>query len=222
MGYLEMTSDELMKVKQVNLQDTFQFRCDGCGECCKNRQDILLNAYDIIRIRKFLKITLGQLMDKYCEAYIGGHSRLPIIRLRPAAECVFLKKGKCLIHEAKPTVCALYPLGRVTAFQQDEPILGYILQDVTCGSRDQDNVVSQWIQALGHEHEKCAVLWYSMLKESTDIMMKAPETDHEVIYKLSQVIFSLLYDGYDYDVDYESQFKERLELIREFSSILKS
>lgn len=214
-----MNIDEYKKLKQIGLQDTFQFKCDGCGECCKNREDILLTAYDIIRIRKFLKISLVQLMDKYCEAYIGGQSKLPIIRLRPAAECVFLIQGKCLIHEAKPTVCALYPLGRTASFEKGTPTLGYIFQDVPCGTRDKNNVVSQWIQSLGPGHEKCAALWYSMLEELTYFMMKVPETDHKAIFMFNQIIFGLLYDGYNYDMDYETQFKEHLSLIKEFCSI---
>ena len=42
-------------------EDSFDFRCTCCGACCRNREDILLNAYDVIRIQKYLKMILGHL-----------------------------------------------------------------------------------------------------------------------------------------------------------------
>ena len=105
---------EIMEAEKMSPQDTFRFRCDSCGKCCRNRGDILLNPHDIVRMQKYLELSLKEILDIYCEAYIGESSRVPIVRLRHAAVCVFLMHGKCLIQEAKPSVCVLYPLGRIT------------------------------------------------------------------------------------------------------------
>lgn len=101
--------------------DTFAFSCDRCGRCCREREDVLLNPADLFRIAKFLNQTPSQVVEHYCECYIGPDSRLPLIRLRPKAyrnTCPFLGPEGCRIHQAKPTVCALYPLGRANDSMQ--------------------------------------------------------------------------------------------------------
>lgn len=47
-----------MGYEPMSEKSKMRFRCDGCGECCKNREDIILNAYDIFRIRKKLSIPM--------------------------------------------------------------------------------------------------------------------------------------------------------------------
>ena len=41
--------EELLK-HTIGLDDSFRFHCNVCGQCCKNRDDILLNPYDLYRI----------------------------------------------------------------------------------------------------------------------------------------------------------------------------
>ena len=77
---------DLENLKYLKKDDTFRFGCDCCGKCCRNRSDILLNAYDIIRLQKFLGISFVDLLHTYCELYIGENSRLPLVRLRRSEE----------------------------------------------------------------------------------------------------------------------------------------
>ena len=51
-----------MGYEPMSEKSKMRFRCDGCGKCCKNREDIILNAYDIFRIRKKLDITLEEFL----------------------------------------------------------------------------------------------------------------------------------------------------------------
>jgi len=81
-----MTDLKDIEQNELALDDTFTFECKGCGECCHNRQDILLTPYDIYRVSKCLRITPQKLLEKYCETYIGQESRIPIIRLKPNAK----------------------------------------------------------------------------------------------------------------------------------------
>ena len=64
-------------------EDTFEFSCDRCGRCCRNREDILLSPHDLYRIAKYLHKTPKEIVETYCEWYIGESSRIPIIRLLP-------------------------------------------------------------------------------------------------------------------------------------------
>lgn len=207
---------EFMDMEPLKKQDTFRFKCDGCGKCCKNREDILLTPYDIFRICKFLKITLDEFLETYCQIYIGSSSRLPVVRLRTSAVCVFSMHGKCLIHEVKPAVCALYPLGRFTKYGSDSYEIRYFLQDVSCGTKDQENVVEDWLKNLGPDHEECAHIWHSMISEFIPLIEDIPKTDTSRTEKLAVVIFELAYGKYDYNKDFLPQFKERLEIIKAF------
>ena len=127
-------------------KDTFEFACVQCGECCRNRQDILLNPFDIFRLCRAKQMTVSEFFKKYCELYPGESSKLPlaIIKFRPVYEfgtdkvigtrCPFLgqKEGLhfCRVHKDKPFVCFSYPLGRI---QKDKAKPEYILQtDGTC------------------------------------------------------------------------------------------
>lgn len=57
-----------------------------------------------------------EVSGKYCEVYIGRDSRVPIVRLMPRGQikkCPLLKGKKCSVHNAKPAVCAMYPIERL-------------------------------------------------------------------------------------------------------------
>ena len=47
----------------IGLDDTFSFKCRGCGKCCKNREDILLNTRDLFNIAATLKLTICQVLE---------------------------------------------------------------------------------------------------------------------------------------------------------------
>ena len=123
---------------QIGLDDTFRFRCTMCGKCCRNREDILLNPFDLYRLAKGLGIAPEEVVDKYCDVYIGNSSRFPIVRLNSVGvdkRCPFLEGNRCSVHHVKPTVCALFPLGRYVKCEPGNRKLSdkteYILQPIT-------------------------------------------------------------------------------------------
>ena len=100
-----MDYKNIVNLNYLEPDDTFRFACNCCGQCCKEREDILLSAYDIMRLQGYLDISFEELLLTYCEMYIGKESELPIVRLRTEARCPFLLHGKCYVQDAKPTVC---------------------------------------------------------------------------------------------------------------------
>ena len=56
--------EELMK-KPLRADDEFYFRCDQCGECCKDRIDILLSPFDLCRMAKAVDEPLPEVLNKY-------------------------------------------------------------------------------------------------------------------------------------------------------------
>jgi len=95
----------------IGLDDVFAFKCRSCGKCCRNREDIMLTSRDVYNIATALNLTHEQVIEKYCEVYIGRDSRIPIVRLMPKGVnnvCPLLAGNRCSVHSLKPAVCAIY------------------------------------------------------------------------------------------------------------------
>ena len=82
---------------------------------------ILFNTRDIFNIAHKFQMTMEAVINEYAETYIGSASKIPVVHMVPRGQnavCPFLKDGLCSIHDCKPTVCALFPLGRVVVNAQ--------------------------------------------------------------------------------------------------------
>jgi hypothetical protein len=147
----DMTSEELENIELLGLDDTFPFACrtdcgEICGECCRNRTDLLLTAYDVFRLARHFKCKTGDIIRKYCEIYPGSDSKLPVVRVIPRAydnSCPLLRKGKCSVHQAKPVLCRSYPLAKLNKGNGEQ---GYYLNALPdCGVTGGTSVVRDWV-----------------------------------------------------------------------------
>ncbi len=164
-GEFRKDIDYIMSHK-MGLDDTFQFRCKACGKCCKNREDVLLTPYDLFRIARYLGRTPSEIINQYCDTYIGPDSHLPVVRIRPIPpdnSCPFLRNKKCIVHQDKPMVCAVYPLARIA--QPGEPAPFYVLQPGNpCGGTDRTVTVRQWLGHLcSEEGEQTGMMWGELI-----------------------------------------------------------
>ena len=96
--------------------EAFSFACNGCGNCCRGRKDIVLSGFDLWRIAARLRLPPRIVAHGYCRESIGQVSRLPVLRLAPL--------------KAEPLVCALYPLAQEIS---GEGAVSYFLQPTSCG-----------------------------------------------------------------------------------------
>lgn len=143
-NYMKQLAEKLEKNELPILkdEDRFEFACDQCGKCCRDRSDIILNPLDIFHLTIATGKSCREVVDKYGECYLGPSSHLPLVRLKYREEpdghttCRFLgrKDGKfiCRVHAYKPGVCRTYPLGKITAASKDgDAVLApsYFLQD---------------------------------------------------------------------------------------------
>lgn len=193
---------------QLTEEDVFEFGCVQCGECCRNRHDILLNPYDLYRIAGYLKMKIPEVIEKYCETYIGDNSKLPVVRVKAKIHnevCAFLRKGKCGIHGVKPAVCALFPLGRAISPTGE---IRYFLQEVDCAAKDTKIKVRDWLEMFRlKESEEPARLWaiasarLGVAKQKCKINPEAEDT-------LNQLLYGILYLAYDTNCDFIPRFKK--------------
>lgn len=109
----------------MDLDSTFRFKCRRCGKCCKNQDTIIFTPRDIYNIAHKFGKSMEQVIEETSEVYPGRDSRMPIVHMVPRGPknaCPLLVDGRCSVHDCKPTVCALFPLGRVVWFDRTLPL----------------------------------------------------------------------------------------------------
>ena len=149
----------------------FNFSCLMCGQCCKDRDDILLSPYDVFKLSKGLKISSVDFVKKYCDVHLGNTSNLPVVTLKfkkgiGYTFCPFLKYKdklyKCMVHEYKPSVCALFPLGRLyKSNEADISEIQYIVQPNVCNcDKEERHSVKEWLSNFDiNDSEQAHIDW---------------------------------------------------------------
>lgn len=213
-----MTQEEFDKLVKKELQpaDTFQFSCDMCGNCCRNRDTpIMLSGPDVFRMARSLKMHPVQALDKYTRCYLGDESHLPVVVLkeRDDGSCPLLRKGRCSIHKDKPAVCALYPLGRASDFYGN---IHYFLQDVSCNNGEgQTWTLDEWLNEFSlRESEVLYKTWGPMLISIAQITTKM--RPKEITIEVFAHMVDAMYANYDIGRDYIQQAEENKERLSNY------
>jgi len=213
---------ENLEQMRLGLDDTFSFECRGCGKCCKNREDILLNPQDLFRIAQHLYLKPEEVVERYCERLVGESSRLPLIRLLPRGKertCPFLLNRRCRVHQAKPSVCSLFPLGRYLKPDPEgitPPETGYIVWPVTCGRPTQTTVRSH-LESFGIPLEdEFHTKWNETMMELIAFIHEAEDKGipQGEIADAHTLIYVVLYLKYDLTQDFLPQFIENADILR--------
>jgi len=98
---------------QMKPNETFQFTCKRCGDCCRNvRQAVMVESLDLFRIARHLQMDVAEVAERYLEVAVvaWGAPILLIKTTEPDGACIFLKDNRCCIQSVKPRACRLYPL----------------------------------------------------------------------------------------------------------------
>lgn len=115
-----MPIDEVIKnTKRVSPKDYVCFSCTGCGECCRQvKESVALEPLDVFRLTKYLRSSdpsircIEDVLDRYMVPIFLTDTGYMMFAMATEGEdhhCIFLRDSRCLIHEAKPRVCKLYP-----------------------------------------------------------------------------------------------------------------
>lgn len=149
--------------ERLELKDTFQFSCRrelSCfGSCCRNRE-LTLTPYDILKLKNNLQMHSDDFLTQHTRYRLYPVTGFPLvsIKLGPAPEklCPFLIPDGCDVYEARPTVCRLFPLARVSGFERDSKShdeFYYVLSTPGCLGRREERTltVEQWLLEQGME-----------------------------------------------------------------------
>ena len=210
--------------KPLNLDSTFRFRCKQCGNCCRNREDILISPYDLFRSARHLSMTPKDVIDRYCHFYIGTGSHLPVVLLKAVGRdkhCPFLQSNRCSIHISKPTVCALFPLGRFADASKGVGEMQFFLQPVSCGGKDEIHTIREWLSSFDLlESNTWFQAWQNVILELSPLMNRLCKSlPEDVLNKAYSILFAEMYLAYQQNVDFLPQFKTNMEKVTE---LLKS
>ncbi len=225
---LECYYDNLKKLK-IGLDEPFKFNCTMCGKCCINRDDILLNPKDLFNIAKALELQPIDVVEKYCDTYIGEDSRFPIVRLKPQGSikrCPLLKDKKCMVHNSKPTICAIFPIGRVISLNGKDKIdlstpwssdkIQYLFDPPNCGDDSMTHTVREWFASFGIDIEdEFYIKWTMVLGKFSGICRKAEKNLNrpEAMEHLWNALFASLYCSYNTQNDFMEQFENNVNQI---------
>ena len=219
----------MVQNNQLKKSDTFRFRCRKCGQSCKNREDIILNPYDLYRAAKALNMKHEDFIEKYCEVYIGPSSKLPLIRLMPVGTekiCPLLKDNHCSVHQSKPTVCALFPLGRSVDVQTDKKSIIYFYNGATCGKKSDKHTVAEWLKSFGLEKsEEFFIEWADFSGEIAikihDFKKKVSEKTMNATYRAVYIYLYLKYDeGKDFMDAFRENCKNCIDMLKEVNEAM--
>ena len=210
-GQIDFTRTEAMPLLARDAH--FSFACNGCGDCCRGREDIVLSGFDLWRIAARLRLPPQIVARGYCRASIGTVSHLPVLRLAPVKEnrnnCPFLTGDHCAIHDAEPLVCALYPLAQEISREGE---VSYFLQPTGCGGRVVEAKVEDYLARYDvPAREKTDVRWAQtcMTLEDTVEQLGA-QLSPVLVRRMQDKLWQALYFGYDYAAPFLPQLEKNL------------
>lgn len=85
------------------------FKCQGCGACCRIKNGIVrVGEAEIRRIAEFVGMSEQEFIDH--ETEIAPDRKGLILNIRPDDACVYLTDdNRCRIHPVKPDKCRTFP-----------------------------------------------------------------------------------------------------------------
>ncbi len=139
-------------------EEPFGFACSpgvACFNACCRDLNQPLYPYDILRLKKRLRLSSGKFLERYTTQHIGPGSGLPIVTLKPndagGLTCPFVSEKGCGVYSDRPSSCRTYPLvraisrcrktGRITErfmLLKEPHCLGF--------NESQKQTVRQWIE----------------------------------------------------------------------------
>lgn len=184
--------------------------CKGCSDCCKGMgESVILDAYDIHRLKVRTGKSFEELLADAIELHVVDGVILPNLAMKKGSEetCFFLdQNGRCSIHEDRPGICRLFPLGRY----YEEEGFKYFLQTKECPRPRTKIKVSKWVDVKNlKEYETYILSWHNLLKIMEELYQRLNEDGGEEMIKKINMIFLQVFYIMDFDpeLDFNRQFE---------------
>lgn len=206
-GTLETFSDGKLYEKDDRVKADC-LECMGCSDCCHGMGNtVQLDPLDIHRLKKKLGIDFeGLLQEKKVELTLADTFILPSLKINEKKDsCVFLNEyGRCSIHDARPGICRLFPLGR---YYHDRRF-SYFLQIHECSMKERREVkVCDWMDTPKLDtYEEFVTNWHYLLKDLEEWIQKNGEENRN---QMATTILQFFYaSDYGETTFYEEYFSK--------------
>ena len=204
--------------------------CAGCSSCCRDMGDsIRLDPYDVFQLTHHLGKNFEQLLTKEAELHVEDGLILPNLRMArimsgkmaqktseeiDETACTFLNaEGRCSIHDFRPGLCRLFPLGR----DYEEGKLSYFVLKDGCPAPNKSKVkINKWLGVPRlKDYEKFLVEWHTFTKALRGYFKEHGEDDtanKAINMKFLQLFYLTVYE----DTDFYVEFYQRLTEMKKF------
>ncbi|SLM46526.1 conserved protein of unknown function [Nitrospira japonica] len=168
-------------VNSVYRRDSaFSYACHACSRCCHDKV-IRLNPYEVDRLAMNRGITTTEFLSRYTES--NGTS----LRRVEEGACVFLSRQGCGVHEDRPLVCRLYPLGRRVTAEGEETFHELTPHPRTEGEYGRGGTVQDFLTTQGAQPFIEAVDRYVELVGSMAVKLHSvAANDHDLLAEVKQ------------------------------------
>ena len=147
--------------------------CAGCHICCTGMGDsILIDPLDIRNMSYITGMDFNMLLGRgYIELTVKDYLILPNVKMTGSDMCPFLdEKFRCRIHSHRPSVCRLFPLGRI----YENGDFKYFLQKNECQCDNKVKVkIKNWIGVddVKRNHE-FIIKYHDFLSEARKLILE--------------------------------------------------
>lgn len=205
----EISDGRLYDIRDMVKADTGG--CENCSACCHGVGDlVVLTPFEVYKIKNHLNVTFDELLADKFELRVDDKILLPYLKMHGDSErCSFLNsEDRCSIHSERPSICRLFPLGRV--YGKDD--FKYFLQVGACVKPKLGKIkVKKWIGIENYNENKAYIIaWYNLL-QALSFRVKFIRDDQE-LYEVNEYLLDTFYrmnlgDG----VDFYSNFNDILQ-----------
>ena len=191
--------------------------CEGCSECCRGMgSSIILDPMDVWRLQKGIKKGVQALLEEgKIELNMADGMILPNLKMDAEREaCPFLDgQGRCSVHDCRPGLCRLFPLGRY----YEENGFRYFIQIHECRKQDRGKIkIKKWLGIPNLKaYENYILEWHGFLNQCEDALETLSEENVRILelYVLRR-FYETAYMAADENGFYE-EFSARMEEVKE-------
>ena len=151
--------------------------CEGCSACCRGMgNSVVLDPYDVWRLEKGLGIPFAQMIGKQIMLSVVDGLILPSLNMENETEaCPFLnKEGRCSIHQFRPGICRLFPLGRY----YHGGGFSYVMMTGECKKENRSKVkIEKWLGEPDiKSYEQFVIRWKEIQEQTREQIQKTVQS----------------------------------------------
>lgn len=198
--------------------------CEGCSTCCRNMgQSIIVTPYDVYQLTIHLKKSFEELLNEFIELHVEDGLILPNIKMNDdgvQVQCGFLnEEGRCSIHEFRPGLCRLFPLGRDYRNGTFQYFLveGACDKDRNCRPSQKSKVkISSWLNEVSLKKNEAFITdWHYFVREMQGILSSLEPGDDQAKVINMAILQNAFMIPYDSQIDFYEQYELRMKAILE-------